>query len=209
MKKNVMVQKIKYYISRFVTRKPVAIRNSEIDKRASIGNGAQIVDCVIGKYTYIFESKVIFANIGCFCSIAADCTIGGGSHPIQWVSTSPTFYAGKNSLHKNFSQNNYDEYQRTIIGNDVWIGSKCLIKGGVTIGDGAIVGMGSVVTHDIPAYEIWAGNPAHFIKKRFSEETIEKLVRIQWWDYDDSTLEKLGNLFNDPKKLVAYMEEKK
>lgn len=185
-----------YKISRVLNRKPTSVYRSAIDKSARIGNGAQIFECCIGRYTYIYESKVIFTDIGSFCSIAADCTIGGGSHPVAWVATSPVFTGNKNVFKKNFSNNVFNEFTRTKIGNDVWIGSKCLIKGGVTIGDGAIIGMGSVVTHDVPPYEIWAGNPAKQIRRRFDEETINKLLELQWWNWDDDRLSEIGFCFS-------------
>ena len=196
------IGKIKYIISRLLCRRPAAIYESTVDRSASIGNGAQIYQSSIGRYTYIFNSKVINAQVGSFCSIAEDCTIGGGAHPVTWVSTSPVFYLGKNSLHKNFSENEFKEYICTIIGNDVWIGSKCLIKGGVTIGDGAIIGMGSVVTHDVPPYEIWAGNPARCIRKRFDEETIKQLLGISWWNWDEEKLRELGDSFNSLEEFL-------
>lgn len=203
------MSKLIYIVSRLINRRPVSIKNSKINKKAVIGNGAQIVDSCIGKYTYIYESSVIATNIGSFCSIAADCTIGGGSHPDKWVSTSPVFYVGRNCLRKNFSKNKYNEYKKTIIGNDVWIGSKCLIKSGISIGDCSIIGMGSVVTHDVPPYEIWAGNPARFIRKRFDNETIEKLKKIEWWNFSEEKLFTVGDYFNNPQNFIDYVENEK
>ena len=203
-----LFDKIKYGVARVLNRKPSAIRGSIIDKKASIGNGAQIVNCNIGKYTYIYGTSVVNADVGAFCSIAAGSAIGGGSHPTDWVSSSPVFYKGRNVLKTNFSKNEYIEFKKTTIGNDVWIGAKCFIKGGVTIGNGAVIGMGSVVTKDVPPYEIWAGDPAKCIRKRFDDETIEKLSNLEWWNLPDEKLKELGDLFSDPKKLIEYFEEK-
>ena len=202
-----LFNKFKYNLARLLNRRVSAIRGSTIDKTASIGNGAQIVDSTVGRYSYIYETSVVQADVGAFCSIATGTSIGGGSHPTDWTSTSPVFYKGRNVLKTNFSQNEYSEYKKTEIGNDVWIGAKCLIKGGVTIGDGAVIGMGSVVTKDIPPYEIWAGNPAKFIRKRFDDETIEKLLKIKWWDLPDEDLKKLGDMFGDPQKIIKHFEE--
>lgn len=198
---------IKYLFVRLITRKPCAIRGSVIHKKASVGNGAKLVNCQVGRYSYVYGSNVIETSLGAFCSIASGCTIGGGKHPTDWVSTSPVFYKGRNVLKTNYSQNKFEEYARTTIGNDVWIGSKCLIKGGVTIGDGAIIGMGSVVTHDVPPYEIWGGNPAKCIRKRFDDETIAKLLELKWWNWDEEKLQKYGDLFCSPEKLLAKLEE--
>lgn len=191
-----------YVLCRLINRRPASVRNSIIDKHASIGNGAQVVDSKIGRYTYVYGSKIINCDIGAFCSIAADCTIGGASHPITWISTSPVFYSGRNVLGKNFSDNTFESYVKTKIGNDVWIGSKCLIKGGIRIGNGAVIGMGSVVTHDVPPYEIWAGNPARFIRKRFDDEIIKGLLDSEWWNYSDEDLEACAVDFDNPAKFL-------
>jgi chloramphenicol O-acetyltransferase type B len=203
-----LLQKIRYKFARLLGAKPCAIRDSKINSTAVVGGGAQFVNSSIGRYSYVFGSRVINSDIGSFCSIAADCTIGGGGHPTDWVSSSPLFYRGHNILSQNFSDNIFEEYKKTKIGNDVWIGSKCLIKGGVTIGDGAIIGMGSVVTHDVPPYEIWAGNPARLIRRRFDEDTIQQLIDLHWWDLDNAKLKECGNLFNNPIELIAYLKEK-
>lgn len=79
----------------------------------------------------------------------------------------------------------------TIVGNDVWLGYQSLIMPGVTIGDGAIIGSRSVVTKDVEPYTIVAGSPARVIRKRFDDETIEKLLELKWWDLPDEEVEKL------------------
>lgn len=198
---------IKYILARLFTRQPVAVRGSAIDKKAAVGNGAVIVNSTVGRYSYIYGSSLAEAEVGAFCSIAAGCSIGGGKHPVDWVSSSPVFYNKGNVLHKNFANIPFEEYAKTTIGNDVWIGAKCLIKGGVTIGDGAIIGMGSVVTHDVPPYEIWAGNPARCIRKRFDDETVEKLLALKWWNWDEEKLHKYGDLFQNPEELLKKLEE--
>lgn len=70
-------------------------------------------------------------------------------------------------------------------------------SGGISIGDGAVIGAGNIVTKDVGPYEIWAGNPARFIRKRFDDETIEKLLKSQWWNWDDEVLKKNGQYFSD------------
>lgn len=199
-----ILDKICYYISRLINRRPASVYRSTISKYASIGNGAQIYKCSVGRYSYIYNSKVVDTNVGQFCSIAEECVIGGGAHPTTWVTTSPIFYSGRNVFRKNLSQKQFNEYIHTEIGNDVWIGSKCLIKGGVKIGNGAIIGMGSVVTHDIPPYEIWAGNPAKFIRKRFDDEVITFLENFKWWELSDEKLAGICEYFDDPYRLMEY-----
>ena len=197
---------LKYKIARFFNRRPAMIKNSDIHEKAAVGNGAQIVDSKVGRYSYVYESKVICAEVGAFCSIASNVVIGGAAHPTEWVSSSPVFYNGKNVLKQNYSENFFEEYKKTTVGNDVWIGSNCLIKAGVKIGDGAVIGMGSVVTHDVPPYEIWAGNPAKFMRKRFSDEIIEELSKLEWWNWEEEKLQKYGKFFNDPEKLLKELK---
>ena len=76
------------------------------------------------------------------------------------------------------------------IGNDVWIGYEAVILSGVTIGDGAIIGTRAVVTKDVPSYTIVGGVPAKPIRKRFDEETIQKLKEIRWWDWEEERIKK-------------------
>ncbi len=75
-----------------------------------------------------------------------------------------------------------------VIGNDVWIGANAIILPGVNIGDGAVIGAGTVVTKDVPPYAIVGGNPARVIKYRFDENTINTLLKIKWWDFPYQTI---------------------
>lgn len=193
-----------YYLPKIIKRlKMSSVKKCKLDKKSKVLGGCTLLNVTMGRYSYVGSgTSIINANIGSFCSIAGNCMIGGGEHPIQFVSTSPVFHSGSNCLRINFGTNDFKPYHRTEIGNDVWIGARCLIKGGVTIHDGGVLGMGSVLTHDIPPYEIWAGNPAHFIRKRFDDETIEQLLHLKWWNMSDSQLMDYGRLFNDPEQLI-------
>lgn len=200
---------LRYGLMRSIAKlfKPKQIVNSTIDKTARISSGAQVVSCNIDRYTYINESTVVYTDIGAFCSIAGGCVIGGAEHPIDWASTSPVFCEGRNPLNKHFSNLPFEPFKRTYIGNDVWIGAHCLVKAGIHIGDGAIVGMGSVVTHDVIPYSIVAGNPARIIRKRFDDETIEFLLKIKWWNWESNIILKNSYLFNNIEKLIEKSSE--
>lgn len=183
------------------------IRNSVLDKKAKLCFDVQIVDSSVGRYSYIGEhSCVLCTDIGAFCSIADNCVIGGPSHAIGFVSTSPVFVRGKNIFSTNLAEKDYSEYVRTIIENDVWIGSGCLIKAGVHIQTGAVIGMGAVLTHDVGPYEIWAGNPARLIRKRFPDDICSRLVESEWWNLKDETLEKLGSYVDSPERFCEEVE---
>lgn len=77
---------------------------------------------------------------------------------------------------------------------------------GVTIGDGAVIGAGSVVTKDVGPYEIWAGNPARYIRKRFDDETIRRLEEVKWWDFNDDMLREIGHLVPYPELFLEEVE---
>lgn len=194
------MNKIKYLLSKALKKilRPSSIRDCNIDKTARICSEGNIIKCNIDRYSYIGDRcTVVNTDIGSFCSIADGCQIGNASHPIDWVSTSPVFYSGKNIMKKNYSKHEFDVFKKTVIENDVWIGSNTLIKSGVKIGNGAVIGMGSVVTKNVPPYEIWAGNPAKYIRRRFDNEISEKLLEIKWWEYSEEKLIEESNKFNN------------
>ncbi len=173
-----------------------ATKNVQKEDHTKIDSFSVVVNSKMGRCSYIGEhTSVIGANIGRYCSISNYCAIGGGGHPIDWVSTSPVFNSSTSILHFRYADSKYEPFCETNIGHDVWIGTHCLIKAGVTIGNGAVIGMGSVVTKDIGPYEIWAGNPARLIKKRFDEETIAKLEKSNWWDWPEEQIREKAPLF--------------
>ena len=203
---------IKYYFLKLcqkVFSQPL-IRSSTISRKSSIWNDSSIINCSIDDYSYISDhTSIYFTKIGKFCSIASYCSIGGASHPVDFASTSPVFLEGRNALGVNLAKCKYKPYKETIIGNDVWIGARCCIKSGFRIADGAVVGMGAVVVKDIGPYEIWAGNPAHFIRKRFPDETISKLLQSKWWNLPPRILKNAAKEVNSPIKffMSIYEEE--
>lgn len=188
-----------YYMARLLKKlKPIAKRNTILDKQAKIEGGSQVIDSSIGKYSFCgYDCVIVNTEIGGFCSIGSNVKIGLSSHPLDWVSTSCAFYYGRDSIKKTFAKNEYKhDGARTVIGNDVWIADNVMIKSGVTIADGAVIGMGAIVTHNVGPYEIVAGNPAKLIRKRFDDETIKQLLDTKWWQLGDADLLKKSNLMN-------------
>ena len=205
-----MMKSMKFLIAKGLKKllNPPALRNCKINSTARVCAKSELNNVMMGKYSYIGnDCFLVEVEIGSFCSIADRCCIGGATHPMERVSTSPVFHEGKNVLRKNYTTLPMIPTKTTVIGNDVWIGIGVTIKSGVTIHDGAVVGAGSVVTHDIPAYEIWAGNPAKCIRKRFSEEIISELQKIKWYDWPNDKIEKYALYFEKPELLIEKLRE--
>lgn len=199
------MKRIRYYFAKLLKLmlNPAALDRCKIDRTAKVWSGSELSRVTLGRYSYI-GSRCFMVNttIGNFCSIADRCCIGGAMHPIERVSSSPVFHEGKNIMKKNFATFPGIETPKTKIGNDVWMGMGCYVKAGVTIHDGAVVGMGSIVTHDIPAYEIWAGNPAKKIRNRFEPDVAAKIQDTQWWNWPDNVIYQKSDAFDDVEKFI-------
>jgi acetyltransferase-like isoleucine patch superfamily enzyme len=183
-----------------------AVLNACIHKTSKIEAGTDFINSVMEKHSFCgYHCEIVNCEIGAFCSIANHVIIGGGQHPIDWVSMSPVFYEGRDSVKAKFAEHERDAHRRTIIGNDVWIGSRAIIKQGVKIGNGAVIGMGSIVTKDVPPYCVVGGNPARLIKKRFQDSLIEKLLESKWWELSDERLMELGHLINKPEDFLRAL----
>ncbi|UWX60778.1 CatB-related O-acetyltransferase [Chryseobacterium oranimense] len=140
----------------------------------------------IGKYTSIngpstrICADVTEINIGAFCSIASNVVIQEFYHNYNMVTT----YNINSNIIGEPVDNEKISKGPIIIEDDVWIGSNSVILSGVKIGRGSIIGAGSIVTKDVEAYSIVGGNPAKFLRKRFDQQTIDKLEKSEWWLWD-------------------------
>mgnify|MGYP004600990097 FL=1 len=130
-------------------------------------------------------------KIGKFCSIAcgAKFLFTSGNHTMKSLSTYPfPIFFEEWGLDGKDICDAWDNKGDIVIGNDVWIGYEAVILSGVTIGDGAVIGSRAVVTKDVEPYTIVGGVPAKPIRKRFDEQTIEKLEKIGWWDWSEEQI---------------------
>ncbi|MDR2781205.1 MAG: CatB-related O-acetyltransferase [Holosporaceae bacterium] len=166
---------------------------------------------IVGDYSYysgyyhghLFEDCVMYLDegdnkfspkeidrliIGKFCAIASGVKFimgGNQGHNHNFFTSYPLEVLQEDfDKYKNSSPIAYERKGDTVVGNDVWIGVETLILPGVKIADGAVIGARSVITKNIEPYEIWAGNPAKLIRKRFSDDVIELLLEICWWNWD-------------------------
>lgn len=183
----------------------VGINNSIINSDAKIEAGSVFVGSTIDKFSYCgYDCYICNTNIGKFCSISDNVSIGGGLHPMHWVSTSPAFYYGRDSISKRLASLEFDSSDPyTKIGNDVWIGRGAYIKAGVNVGDGAVIGMGSVVTKDVPAYAVVVGNPAIVVKYRFSKDNINSIQSAKWWEWGEEKLLKNSKYMDDVEAFIT------
>jgi acetyltransferase-like isoleucine patch superfamily enzyme len=125
-------------------------------------------------------------TVGKFCSFADEVKIlTGHEHRLDWVSTFPFGVAFPGVEGLPFPARTKGH---VVIGHDVWVGTGALIMSGVTIGNGAVIGARSVVTHDVPPYAVVGGVPARVLKLRFDESTIDALQRVAWWDWPEQKI---------------------
>lgn len=167
---------------------------SKFDTYVKLYKRSAVIQSKIGKCTYLANDAVInLAEVGAFCSIGPQTIVGGlGSHPTTWISTHPAFYSLGQQCGVTFSKENiFNEYKRTHVGNDVWIGARAIVLDGVHVGNGAVIAAGAVVTKDVPPYAIVGGIPARLIRNRFQDDVIAALLEWKWWNLPIETLNKL------------------
>lgn len=193
-----------YLVSRILKKtRGSAVADSRIDQTSKVESGSTVVRCVFARHSFCgYDCTLVDCDVGPFVSIANRVSAGGARHPIEYVSTSPVFLSHRDSVKTKLARHRYDPRVQTVIGADVWIGEAALLKGGVVVGPGAVIGMGSVVTKDVEPFAIVAGNPARTIRLRFSPQVVEALLKMAWWDRSDEELRRLGPLFTDPERML-------
>jgi len=174
------------------------IESTVKQREAAIGRCCEVLGhtaieyAELGDYSYLGPGCMIAdAQIGRFCAIAAQVRIGAPNHPLERPSQHrftycPEYYTAEAQRdHGFFRQRRAD---RVVIGNDVWIGHAVIVMPGVTIGDGAVLAAGAVVTRDVAPYTIVGGVPARQIRERFSRTIAAQLSQIAWWNWPSETI---------------------
>lgn len=194
-----------------------------IEKKCLIRNVKMEPFCHIGENCRVFSTRMGFGSgisrdsimdsvlMGRYTTLGPDVKVVTGQHPTRKIaSTHPAFYSARGQM--GFTYVDKTVFQETrfakdtykvVIGNDVWIGSYTRILEGVTIGDGAVVAAGAVVTRDVPPYAIVGGVPAKVIRYRFEEDTIRKLLELKWWEKDQQWIKDHADDFENVEKLLA------
>ena len=191
----------------------VIVDEDSFVKDCSLGNNVQInrrnfiIDSNIGDYTYTGSNTTLkHVKVGKYCSISWNVSCGGAFHDYECLSTSPFHQLKQFGF---VAENEKVPFKKIEIGNDVWIGmNSCILSGGIKVGNGAVIGSGSIVTKDVPDYAIVVGNPARILKYRFDDEIIEYLKQIKWWNFPKEIIKENISVFknkitlDDCKKLL-------
>lgn len=199
------------------------IQNSKVNSFAVINKRVRVIDSSVGFYCkildngYLFKSSlgdysyintqttILRSDIGKYCSIASNVDIGPTSHPMDKISTHPfLFLKDFGNLIKEDDNEvvNSREGSITKLGNDIWIGQGATIMPGLSVGNGAIIGAHSLVTKDVEPYSIVVGLPAKHVRYRFESEIRDKLLKIEWWNWDRLKLKKCIKEFSNIDKFL-------
>jgi acetyltransferase-like isoleucine patch superfamily enzyme len=189
---------------------------SRLESSVALHSRSDLSEANVGRFTYIAKDTVLNGvDIGSFCSIGPRCLIGSGDHPVDWVATSPVFYSnrqqtGRSLLGEQAAPIRFTERRSINIGHDVWLGAQVFVRDGVSIGNGAIVAAGAVVTKDVPAFALVGGVPARIIRFRFSAALIEEMQSIAWWLWPEELLLEARPLITseDIQAFIAFARDR-
>jgi acetyltransferase-like isoleucine patch superfamily enzyme len=180
---------IRFILIKIKRRAGVIESTISIGKNKILFNNVEFLNSEIGEYSYIAKNSILHnTTIGKFCSIGPNVVVGYGDHPTKFLSTSPAFYSKHSFFDIGTTKDLFFGHSRVEIGNDVWIGANVFVKNGIIIGDGAIIGAGAVIIRDVEPYSIIVGVPGKIKSKRFSNEIIDELLQIKWWDWPISII---------------------
>lgn len=165
----------------------------------------------VGKYSTGYEQfwnqTPLLNSIGAFCNISADNVTIAGNHPLTMVSTNTFTYSKKVGFVEHDKSISHIANTRKInIGHDVWIGANVILLPGITVGHGAVIAAGSVVSKDVSPYAIVGGIPAKVIKFRFEPNIIERLLESEWWYWDDETIKAYIPYMDTPSIFLEKIE---
>ena len=213
--------------------KDCRVENCVLGDGVSVGDFSRLADCRLDAGVKLQRNNMLYSvemgrnsytgknftawhcRIGSFCSISWNVSVGGADHDYRRTTTHSMLYSPDFGFIEDGGEV-YDRFDKPcVIGSDVWIAANACVCRGVTIGDGAVVGAGAVVTHDVEPYTIVCGVPAVPLKKRFSDEIVETLLKSRWWELPDEVVKENFGLFGavadieTARKILALTEEMK
>jgi phosphonate metabolism protein (transferase hexapeptide repeat family) len=168
------------------------VKDSTLGRYTEIGARTKLLEVRMSDYSYVVnDSDIAYATIGKFCSIAAMTRINPGNHPMHRASQAHFTYRASAYFPGEPDEADFFSWRRdhhVSIGNDVWIGHGAIVLAGRSIGDGAVVAAGAVVTKDVAPYCIVGGNPAKPIRQRFQADIAIRMQALTWWDWPHERL---------------------
>jgi phosphonate metabolism protein (transferase hexapeptide repeat family) len=179
-------------IEQTVIHETARLRDAQIGRRCEVLANTYIEYSSLGDYSYLGQNcEVADAHIGKFTAIANSVRIGAPNHPMGRASQHrftyvPEYYEATVTRDRDFFAGRRAD--KVIVGNDCWIGHAAIILPGVTVGDGAVIAAGAVVSRNVRPYTIVGGVPARPIRQRFGDAIAERLIRIAWWNWPDETI---------------------
>ncbi|WP_375172586.1 chloramphenicol acetyltransferase [Pseudooceanicola sp.] len=169
-----------------------SITDSTFGAYVEIGQGSRIAYSEFGDYSYCDRfADIANASIGKFANIASYTRIGATDHPLDTAACHHFLYRSADYWEDAEDDAAFFEHRRARrarIGHDTWLGHNCMIKPEVTVGDGAVVASGAIVTRNVAPYTIVAGTPAKVMRRRQPEAIAERLIALAWWDWDHARL---------------------
>ncbi|MCT2539698.1 chloramphenicol acetyltransferase [Sedimentimonas flavescens] len=168
------------------------ILNSTFGAFTEVGRGARILNSSFGDYAYCDQyADIANTSVGKFANIAAMTRIGPTDHP--WRNAAQHHFLYRSSYYFDDAEDDPAFFEtraarRSTLGADCWIGHGAIIKPEVTVGIGAVVASGAVVTKDVSPFMIVAGVPAQPLRMRFSDAVAERLLALAWWDWPHDAL---------------------
>lgn len=181
-----------------------SIIDSTFGAYVEIGQGSRVNNATFGDYSYCDRyADIANAEIGKMSNIAAFSRIGATDHPLDTASLHHFLYRSADYWDDAEHDAEFFEHRRSrtaYIGHDTWIGAGAMIKPEVTIGHGAVVAAGAVVTKDVDPYTIVAGTPAKPLRLRQPRDIADRLIELAWWDWSHDVLR---DALEDFRKLKA------
>lgn len=189
------------------------VRDSRFGRWCEVGASTRIEHSVFGDYSYVgHHADIMAADIGKFVNIANLVRINPGFHPVERPCLHHILYRGS-MYGEGFGEDDAELFhwrrlQRVSIGHDVWLGHGVVIMPGVKIGHGAVIGSGSIVTRDVPAWTIAAGNPCRPIRPRFTPAIARAIEAVAWWDWSHEELQARQDELKDVRRMLAAHERR-